>query len=166
MPNPYQVQETIPKMSSSFEERLTQLIPEIGKFSGNESPVWQWLECFGDVDNAMIYGHLFWPQFYKKFGGIFLQPPSRKSFNEWMASVDNDIRRVERVLNHRHLAEMLFNSHSIPTIPKLLHFGEILKQSWLCKLRLDYPGLEFVVTLTEGNSESPTDITITFYSKI
>lgn len=149
--------------SATSETRLKQCIPELESFGAAGTVVWDWLSSFGQLDDALVYGYLFWPQFEQQFGCVFLSSVDRALYDQWMITLNKDKSKVERMLNHRHLADVLFNSKPPLTTDKLRLLGELLKEAWTCKLGRDFPGMSFQVILNGDKSKSPRDMTITFF---
>jgi hypothetical protein len=148
-------------MSQSNEDELVRIAPELLPFNKEGDAVFNWLPALGEIDAALIYARLFWPNFRSLCGSVFLRPVDQALYERWMTELKQDKRRVEKMLNHTHLADLFCNSESLVTAEKLLSLGRILMETWTQKLKLDFPARKFEVTLDGGGSPDPVDVTVT-----
>jgi hypothetical protein len=118
-----------------------------------------WLTNIGRYEDAVRYGSLFWPTFAEMDGCVFLGPGVPDTLGEWRAKLGTDRERIEAVLNHRHILELFLGAPE-PSVEVTRRLGRLLQEMWTAKLSRDFPGRQFVVTLSDGD-----DPEITFYTE-
>jgi hypothetical protein len=52
---------------------------------------------------------------------------------------------VEATINHRHIIDIFPNSEFPANIPIIIYLGELLKEMWSCKLKIDFPERQFQI---------------------
>ena len=149
-------------MSLSNEDDLIRVVPELLQFNNEGNAIHNWLAAFGQIDASLIYAKLFWPDFQSLYGSVFLRPIDEVLYEAWMTKLNRDTQKVQRTLNHTHLADFFCNSEPRVTTEKLLTLGRLLTETWKQKLKLDFPDQKFEVALAGGTSPDPVDVTITF----
>lgn len=130
--------------------------------NGNDFSLWDYIFGVGNVEIALAFSKLFWPDFIEYDRGIFLA----ETFNpqiceEWKAKLENDINAVEKVMNHIHLEDILPEAEKVE-IENIFYLGQVLSQMWESRLKLLYPNQCFQV---ECNRDDSTVI-VTFYRKV
>jgi hypothetical protein len=150
---------------NSSLDKLEQLIPELRPLRQNGSLLSNAIQCFGDINDFLIASLLFWPNFHIQGPYFFLEPVSTDVLARWLGVYGEDHERVEKMLNHRHLANMFANASSVVSSEKLCFLGRILKDMWERKLEHDFPSHDFAVLLGGLDSPDPSDITISFFAK-
>lgn len=145
---------------------LAKLIPELQEWNdGGGIEVRAWLSCVGDYQHAIAYGSLFWPQFTEHDGCIFFQDFSTETYEGFMKQAEGDKKRVEAVMNHRHILDLFPNVQSEPTKEQIIHLGHLLRDMWQCKLNRDYPGRRITVSFLEDDCGDLLDYQVTFFQE-
>ena len=118
-----------------------------------------WLANLGRYEDALHYAALFWPAFVEVDGCVLLGSKAPDTLGDWQAKFAGDRVSVEAMLNHRHIHDLFLRAPE-PTPQVTQELGLLLRDMWTAKLARDFPGREFVVTVSEGD-----DPEITFYAK-
>ena len=98
-------------------------------------------------------------------GCILLERPTRDEFQNWMDFCKGDKTAVERVLNHRHIAELFNTSKFNPTPQLIIKLANVMKEMWTYRCLQLFPSWNCVVELIEPCGESLTDYQITLFLK-
>jgi hypothetical protein len=134
-----------------------------------------WSLCESNIKVAIGLTELFWPPFVE-FDGLMFRgsdmdpcgPETSKNIANWMKSFENDRAKVERMLNHIHLIDLLFERNN-PTTPEqpeqMAYLASVLRDMWAAKLKLDYPDKDYIVELQITEPENLFDWLITFYRR-
>src|SRR5262249_25150308 len=102
-----------------------------------------------------------WPDVVEYGGGIFLQDGfSEDVYRQWQERLSDDVPAIERVMNHRHVADMLPGAAEIG-VDNVWYLGRTLAQFWECRLARLYPARRFVVT--SEREEDEVEVVVTFY---
>jgi hypothetical protein len=142
---------------------FSKLIPELGQWNnGDGISVEAWINCMGSFELAIGFSVLFWPYFVEHEGCVFFGGFSEESYRGFMQACGGDRRRVEAVMNHRHLSDLFCKPEDSATEQQLLYLGRVLKDIWQTKLTRDFPERKFVVSFEEGPREDPIEYEITF----
>ena len=140
---------------------FNDLIPELASWNeGKGIDVVSWLGCIGRYDHAIAYAALFWPEFVVHDECIFFDVPEERNYREWMENLNGDRTQVEQMLNHRHIADLFYNSEFKPSDEVLKYIGQLLFEMWTCKLKRDFPQAKIQVALYGDESGDPQ---ITFF---
>jgi hypothetical protein len=146
---------------------FNELIPELSLWNeGKGIDVDIWINGVGNFEHAIAYGNLFWPDFVKHDGCIFISPVDPKNHKTWLRKTRGDKTAVERVINHLHLSDLFPHAPAKTTVQKI-HLARLLKEIWECKLNRDFPNLIFEVILIdcEIRGDDWVDCQITFSQK-
>lgn len=109
-------------------------------------------------DVFFAVGSLLWPTLLRHCGGLFLEDDfSVPQFDQWLAQTSN-LTAVERVMNHRHMRDML-RSHDGAPRALLLSAANLTQQCWQARLHQLCPNTPAVVEVYETDS----DVEVTFY---
>jgi hypothetical protein len=84
-------------------------------------------------------------------------------YRDWMAQTGGDRRRVETVMNHHHIADLIGGVIESPSHDVVLAIGRLLRELWTAKLSRDFPDRKFVVSFSEDYSADVVNYEITFY---
>lgn len=112
------------------------------------------------------WGALLWPDFAEHDGCVFrasLDDRGRAIYRNWLDRLDGDRRRVEAVMNHIHIADLLEHLVESPSREVILTCGRTLKDLWMTKLHHDFKDRRFIVDFSEDQGEDLVDYEITFY---
>jgi hypothetical protein len=95
---------------------LSQLVPETQKWNhGRGIDLLAWICHMGNIEQAIAYGELFWPEFVEFDGCILFAGFREESYQGFMSHTGGDRRAVEAVMNHHHILDLFFGSQQEPT---------------------------------------------------
>ena len=124
----------------------------------------------GGVEAAIGCSVLFWPYFVTHDGMVFLSfngcefdESKAENVRVWMKSCDDDRSRVEAVLNHRHICDLLWGAKPQASDEQQLFLAARLKESWSRKLQQDFPDRRFKCEVFGEEGLVPLDVEVTFY---
>jgi len=109
-----------------------------------------------------------WPEFVEYKGCIFRGPLSdsaKKAYEDWMAQTGGDLLRVEAVMNHLHIADVLEGTVADPSHEAILTFGRLMRDLWTQKLSIDFPNRRLIVSFPEDYRDDVVDYQITFHQE-
>jgi len=154
---------TDPNQNADFRE----LIPELKKWNrgGKGIDLETWISCEGDHKHLIGYARILWPDFVEHDGCIFLgESLDETSYRAWLAQTKGDKKKVEVVMNHRHILHLFSRSHHEPPSPEVvLHVGRLMRDILQAKLNRDFPGRKVTVTFGEDGVDDFADDQITFF---
>jgi hypothetical protein len=105
----------------------------------------KYLRCVANLELAVAFTHLFWPNFVEHDGGIFLADGfDEPNYQDWRRTESRT--NTEKVMNHRHMQDLLQGEISAAN---LRHLAETLVAMWKCRLASLYPGRNIVVEMIE-----------------
>jgi hypothetical protein len=107
------------------------------------------------------YQKLFWPDFVEHDDCVFLAFDEAK-YRQWLQQTDGDKQRVEAMMNHRHIIDLLPRTVESPTRGLVVSFGQLLRDVWETKLRRDFPKRQFCVSFSSEESEDLSLYEVTF----
>jgi hypothetical protein len=143
---------------------FAKLIPALPAWNdGGGISVEDWVACVGNFELAVGYSRLFWPDFVEHEGCVFFAGFSAESYRGFVAQCDGDRRRVEAVMNHRHVFAHFSHADGSATAEQVVYLGRVLKDIWQAKLARDFPGRRFVVRFDEGPFEDLGGYEVTFW---
>jgi hypothetical protein len=109
------------------------------KANGDDFSIWDYLSGVANVEVALAFTTLFWPDFVEYDGGIFLAESfNQEIYEQWKAELGNDIAAIERVMNHQHIDDLLPGAENVG-IDNLFALGKVIKQMWENRLKSCYP---------------------------
>jgi hypothetical protein len=91
---------------------------------------------------------------------------SADAYRGFMEQCSGDRRRVEAVMNHRHVFDYFSQAGGSATAAQILYFGRVLKDMWQAKLCRDFPGRRFIVSFSEGPYDDLAEYEVTFRQAI
>jgi hypothetical protein len=155
-------------MNNNDDEKLIPSIKEWRNINGDDFKLYDWIIAEGDIELAIGYINLFYPDFLEFEGCVFLAQQFNKSkYEKWENAVKNK-REIEASINHIHLLD-LFGSDEVKnkiTVNQIDYFGKKLREIFEMKLKKDFPTKSFCVDFyTPGNDEL-IDYQITFYQVV
>ena len=143
---------------------LAELVPEIGLWNnGCGISLDLWIRCVANIEHAIGFGELFWPDFVEHDGCVLFAGFSEESFLGFMRQTGGDRRRVEVVMNHRHILDLFGGHDSSPTRSQIVYLGRLLKEMWSAKLQRDFLGKRCVVSFSDEPSEDLLGYEVTFF---
>ena len=126
------------------EEQLTDF-QYWKKANGSKFSLWDYLFGVSNLETAIVFTKLFWPDFVEYDNGIFLKESfSLKIYEEWKIQLKNDIVAIEKVMNHKHLDNMLPGYETVSD-NNSLYLGKIMAEMWGSRLHAVYPNHSFKV---------------------
>jgi hypothetical protein len=157
-------------MSRFDDLSIDDVIPDLKDWNnGNPIGLLTWLGRTGNYQHAIGYAEIFWPLFLEYDGCVFRQDCFDEAlYADWLDRTKGDRRAVQKVMNHVHIIDIIFESFDGPTFEQAVYLGRMIKEMWSTKLKRDYPGREFVVEFFEAtvvdDQVDATDFEITFYA--
>jgi hypothetical protein len=87
----------------------------------------------------------------------------RASFEEWWKELHGDRSRIEEVINHLHVWDLIDFDDGDPAANDTIDWlADVIAESWRCALAADFADRTFEVTVARGDGEyGPT---VTFHS--
>lgn len=119
---------------------------ELGAWdNGAGIPLETWAECQGNYKLAVGYAALLWPRFEAVGRYILLEGKTKENIEGFERQEGASPKGVEWVLNHWHLADPHIQDHAQLSSDKLLFLGNIIKEMWEAKLRVQFPDRPCIV---------------------
>lgn len=129
------------------------------KANGGDFSLWDYLFGVANVEVAIVFTKLFWPDFVEHEGGIFLSEAFNiQTYDRWKAQLGNDITSIERVMNHQHIDDILPGSDKVGA-DNLYYLGQAIAQMWESRLKLLYAHRNFQVCCNRDENT----VVVTFY---
>lgn len=89
-----------------------------------------------NMEVAIAFTKLFWPDFIEHEMGVFLASTfNSKTYGQWKDKLGNDIGAIERVINHKHIDDLLPGAENVG-YENLLYLAQVLTQIWESRLKL------------------------------
>ncbi len=123
--------------------------------------IWNYLTYRADLEMAVAFSKLFWPDFIEVDGCVLLaEHYSSANFQSWKERYAGEMHRIEAVINHAHVYDLFGNSPADVEYPDELprYLAEVLAACWRCSLQHAFPARAFVVEVYEGYGPE-----VTFY---
>jgi hypothetical protein len=111
------------------------------------------------------YQELFWPDFVEHDGCVLMgfEAADETTYQQWLQQTGGNKRKVESVMNHRHIIDLLPEAVESPTQSLIVAFGQLLRDVWDAKLKRDFPARRLCVSFPLQENKVLTDYEITFY---
>ncbi|MCL1465277.1 hypothetical protein [Argonema galeatum] len=130
--------------------------------NGYDFSLWDFLFGVANIEIALAFTQLFWPDFVEHQGGIFLTEAfDLEIYQQWKEKLGNDINAIERVMNHQHIDDILPGAEKVG-IDNLYYLGDTIAQMWSSRLKLVYPDRTFQV----NSDRDEHSVIVTFYQII
>ncbi len=113
-------------------------------------------------NGLQAYQKIFWPTFVEYNDCVFLAF-DELVYLQWIQKAEGDKGLVEKIMNHRHIADLLPEAVESPTSSLVIAFGKLLRDAWEAKLLRDFPTKRFCVNFSTEEQKNLTDYEITFY---
>ncbi|MBE9094266.1 hypothetical protein [Tychonema sp. LEGE 07203] len=115
------------------------------KANGDDFSLWDYLFGSANIEIAIAFTKLFWPDFVEHEGGIFLSEAfNSQIYEQWKIELGNDVAAIEQVMNHQHIDDILPGAQNASS-DNLLYLGQALAQMWESRLKSLYPQRRFQV---------------------
>ena len=125
--------------------------PELDSMGANLE---DWLSWFGNTKLMVAYSTVFWPNFKLLDDCIVGEQTTQASFDLWRDHLKGDLRGVESVLNHRHLADFHTANKEETTLDRIRFLMPILKEIYDAKLKWQFPDRPCKVVLFYPEDEA------------
>ena len=66
-------------------------------------------------------------------------------------------------MNHRHVVDLFSGERSGVSRDMVIYFGRLLKDTWECKRRRDFPDRDIIVGFSEDQADELLDYEVTVY---
>lgn len=97
-----------------------------------------WVGCMGNFSLAVGYASVFLPEFVLFDGYILMEGFSEASLRGFERQNGNNLRSVESVMNHLHIADIHYESIDASK-DKIILLGNALKEIYEAKLHWKWP---------------------------
>ncbi len=107
-----------------------------------------------------------WPDFMEHDGCVFvnkLDDTDKQTYRDWLDQLGGDRPRVEAVMNHQHIVELLEHVVESPSREVVLTVGRLMRDLWASKLSRDFPERRFIVSFPEDHCDDLVEYEITFF---
>lgn len=132
------------------------------KANDNDFSLWDYLFGSANIEIAIAFTKLFWPDFVEHEGGIFLSEAfDSQIYEQWKIELGNDVAAIEQVMNHQHIDDILPGAENAST-DNLLYLGQALAQMWESRLKSLYPQRRFQVKCDRDEHT----VAVTFFQDI
>ena len=122
-----------------------------------------WISSSGNMKLMVGYSSILWPQFKLLDGCIVHDSVTASSLKVWRDHLKGDLRGVEGVVNHRHLAD-IHSDDQETTLDRIKYMMPVLKEIYEAKLKWQFPDRPCVVSLIYPDDEGDlVDYQITFW---
>lgn len=105
-------------------------------------------------DPLVVLGfvELMWPSFVEYSGCLLISAEfDAKNADEWLRRLGNNIKEVERVMNHVHLWDVLDGLPADSAVHDVV--GAILTQSWPAAAQAQFPACKLEAVYVNNDSE-------------
>lgn len=131
-------------------------------FSGFD--VYDLVHAKGSALDALIYAHVFWPEFAVVDGMTFLPFVAEDDADHERIrarrSAVSDPTTVEREFNRVEVAALFGRRRGETSVDEDALLGDFLAQIWSAKLKLDYPSKTFVVELNRPTEDEEVSVVL------
>jgi len=149
---------------SKTNDPLEELVPKTKAWNdGKGIDVRDWVSCEGDFQLAVGYSTVFWPEFFEIGKYVLTGPAPAGLIRDWETRYPNEFGRIEAVLNHFHIATLRRGDDDEASEERVLHIGNVLKQIYIAKLKMNFPDREFEVVFDDTPGKDLMDYDLTFY---
>jgi hypothetical protein len=115
------------------------------KVNSEDFSLLDYLFGVSNVEVAIAFTKLFWPDFFEYKDGVFLSEAfNSKIYEQWKDQLEDDITSIEQVMNHKHIEDLLPGSENI-SMENLFYLGQVIAEMWQSRLSLVYPNRRFKV---------------------
>lgn len=144
------------------------LIPELKDWNhGKGISIDSWISCVGNIELAIGFAHLFWPEFIVHNDCVFYKSRfTEESYKSWLESgFAENYGQIEATLNHTHIFNLFSNDKTeSTTLEQVIYLGNQLCEIYKVKLKNDFPDRIFEVAFNGDEIyEELTDYELNFY---
>lgn len=149
-------------MTNNFPEPDISELPDYLKWHEKGFSLRDYARLNLSPDLAISMTKIFWPDFVLHEGRVFIKEAFEISnFENWKKTTNGDLIAVQKVMNHVHLADLLYEPFENLSYTNILYFGTILHHIWRYALQTNFPDLDFEVTIEKDGDFD--DVVITFW---
>lgn len=127
------------------------------------------------IEEVLAITSILWPAIVEDEGHIFISEFYHGGLDQLKNQFQHDKQRIEKWVNAWSLLDFFFRYQQyrvgesglpspVDDTVLLQTFGEVLRFFWMLRLKMLFPGREFVVEVGE-NIEGENGLSITFYEK-
>lgn len=159
--------KTIPHRRRNSSEAVLKRVQEVSGEVLMGFTVYDVLHANGSPLDAVMYAHLFWPEFVTVDDMTFLpftveDEQDQKRVRE-RRSLLSGATNVERELNHIEVAELFGRRRGETSPEEDAMLAQFLAEMWAAKLKADFPSKQFCVQILEPTADA--EITVTLYEQ-
>jgi hypothetical protein len=115
------------------------------KINDGDYTLWDYLFGVGNIETAIVFTKLFWPDFVEYEGGIFLSEAfNNQTYEQYKIQLGDSGVGLEPVINHQYIDDILPGIQNI-SAENLSFLGQTLVQMWKARLKSLYPQRRFKV---------------------
>ena len=108
------------------------------------------------------YSTIFWPEFVEFERYVLRAGFSMEGLRGFEQQCGGDRRRIEAVMNHRHIADIQYHGCEDITRERVVYLGRVLSEIYRAKLAWQFPSKRFEVHFDDSPTEHLTDHELTF----
>jgi len=150
-----------------------KLIPDLSnwrKYNGKHFSIEDWIVCEGNVNFAIAYTFLFWPEFLEYDDCIiFKNHFDKTNFENWKnTDYIKSYAQIESVLNHIHILDLFGTDEKKDevTYEQILFLGNKLCEIYSTKLKNEFPEKKFIFDFNGNEKLTAFDeYRITFFQE-
>ena len=150
-----------------------KLIPDLSnwrKYNGKDFSIEDWVVGEGNVNFAIAYSFLFWPEFVEYDDCIiFKNHFDKNNFENWKnTEYIKNYGQIESVLNHIHILDLFGTDEKKDevTYDQILFLGNKLCEIYSIKLKHEFPEKKFIFDFNGNEKLTAFDeYEITFYQE-
>lgn len=132
------------------------------KVNDDDFSLWDYLFGVANIEIALAFTKLFWPDFVEHEEGIFLAEVfNPEIYDRWKETLGNNPRAIEQAMNHIHIDDLLPGSENMDR-ENLFYLGKKLADMWSSRLEKLYPERIFKVSCQRDDDIDET-VVVTFY---
>ena len=91
------------------------------------------------LDHFFAVAAILRPEVIQHAGGLFqAEGFTTRGFDDWFRATSGDLTAIERVVNHRHVGDLLVALSDAP-VPVLVSAGALIRECWEAHLKQLYP---------------------------
>ena len=114
--------------------------PDLGRWNeGKGISVEDWIGCVGNIDLAVGYSTVFWPNFELVGVYILTEGWTKESLESFEKQPNSTPQGIEWVMNHLHMIDIHCDNEVLATKDHLLRMGSVLKEIYEAKLLWQFP---------------------------
>ena len=146
------------KTNTSIEVSSLPRLAEWAEADPQLTPL-TWLYAEADIEMAVAFTALFWPELVEQDGSVFLLESFDAEIHaQWKDKLGDDAPAIERMMNHRHVGDLLPGADRVG-FANLRHLGHVLAATWRTRLADAFPERRFDVICNEDPEDEEVIVT-------